>query len=64
MVDFEHHNYTVMEGDSVEVCLINVTDVVLVHEVSVWIITNSDCDNNTVDATGSMRVYSHCSSFL
>lgn len=52
IVSFEQPSYTVMEGDSVEVCLIPVTNPERVHQFNVQFYTLHDYDSNSSAATG------------
>ena len=54
-VTFEHSNYTIMEGEAVEVCVVSVTNPDRVHPYGMRLFTVNDCDNNTADATGRLN---------
>ena len=61
IVEFEYPSYTVMEGESVEVCLVNTTNPERVHNFIVQFYTSYDCDiSSTVtvvdDATGIITI--------
>ncbi|XP_064385443.1 uncharacterized protein LOC135334236 isoform X4 [Halichondria panicea] len=59
IVEFEYPSYTVREGESVEVCLVNTTSPERIHSFTVQFYTSYDCDTSSTitvidDATADL----------
>ncbi len=61
IVEFEHPSYTVQEGESIEVCLVNTTNPERIHNFIVQFYTSYDCDISSpvvpVEATGNHYIF-------
>ena len=62
IVEFEYPSYTVREGESVEVCLVNTTSPERIHSFTVQFYTSYDCDTSSTitvidDATGIIIIH-------
>ncbi len=56
IVEFEHPSYTVLEGESVEVCLVNTTNPERIYDFIVQFYTSYDSSTKPAEAIGKATI--------